>query len=186
MTAAIRTPVLPPDDVWTTVRLSLRGSAADGYGFGFNGSASAGGIGLSGSRGSVLRAGLAIAVSPLLRCHHNARNGKRFHFGPKQITDQTKCLRASARRHGHRQKRDGIYSARSAGAVAGCSTGTGTVTGVDCISLVVMLATTVWSTLAERWNSHADALESAKAKSGGKNKNSGHAHLLAVAATLEC
>lgn len=31
MTAAIRIPVLlPPDDVWTTLRLSLRGSAADG------------------------------------------------------------------------------------------------------------------------------------------------------------
>jgi hypothetical protein len=30
MTAAIRIPVLPPDDVWTTSRLSLRGSAADG------------------------------------------------------------------------------------------------------------------------------------------------------------
>ncbi len=166
MMAAIRMPVLPPDDVCTTFRLSGRGSEAEGRGSGFSGSASVGGIGLRGSRGSVLRAGLAITVSPLLRIHHNARNGKRFHDGSKR--------NQNARTGSHGRgiwERGRYYSARISGTagVAGGSAGT-SITGVDCGSLATTLATTVLSISAERWNSHADAAERLRPRAAARTR----------------
>src|SRR3954465_12222455 len=70
ITAAIRIPVLLLAPGRGEVRVSANGSVvASGsvvLRFGLSGSTSIGGTGLTGSRGSRLRAGLAMTVSPLL------------------------------------------------------------------------------------------------------------------------